>query len=428
MSLSTSDLAHLAAALVLLLAAAHGCGYLFRLFRQPVVLGEVMGGLILGPTLLGRLLPEWGQWVFSDNLPTVTVLGAIYQLGLLLLMFSSGAEIRTLFRKGEGKTVAFIIVTGTALPLLLGLWLLRFVDTAPYLGPARSEAAFGLVFAIGLAVTSIPVISRILYDLKLLETSFARIVLSAAVVEDILLYILLAIALSLVGHSDGSLFGVPGMLRLQGGSYAGLAYYTSVPLIFLVLSVFVGPVVYRWASGLRFNVLHQGNSIGHLLVILLVMAGLTAALGVTPMFGALMAGIVTSQAVEEPERPRRVIATFSFAFFIPIYFAMVGLKLDLVHFFSWRLFVLLLVFACTVKALSIYLGARLAGEERTSALNLAVAMNARGGPGIVLASLAYEAQIVNEGFYAILVMLSLVTSMFAGSWLDFAVRRGVEIH
>lgn len=426
MSVSTPDLAHLAAALTLLLAAAHGCGFLFRLLRQPVVLGEVMGGLFLGPTLFGRLLPDWQAWVFSDNPQTVTVLGAIYQLGLLLLMFSSGAEIRTLFQKGEGRAVALITLTGTTLPLFLGFLLLRFIDTAPYLGPARSEAAFALVFAIGLAVTSIPVISRILYDLRLLETSFARIVLSTAVVEDILLYILLAIALSLVGRGEGSLLGLPGMLRIQGTSYTGLAYYTSVPLIFLVLSVFVGPVVYRWASRLRYNVLSQGNPVGYLLVILLIMAGLTAFLGVTPMFGALMAGIVTSQAVEEPERPRRVIANFSFAFFIPIYFAMVGLKLDLIRSFPLGFFVPLLVFACTVKALSIYAGARLAGEPRTSAVNLAVAMNARGGPGIVLASLAYEAKIVNESFYAILVMLSLVTSLLAGSWLDFAVRRGVR--
>jgi Kef-type K+ transport system membrane component KefB len=427
MSLSTSDLAHLAAALILLLAAAHGCGFLFRLLRQPPVLGEVMGGLLLGPTLLKRVLPDLQTWIFSDNAPTVTVLGAIYQLGLLLLMFASGAEIRSLFRKGEGKAVALITVIGTTVPMLCGLLLLRFIDTAPYLGAARSEAAFGLVFAIGLAVTSIPVISRILHDLDLLETRFARIVLSTAVAEDILLYILLAIALALVGHGNGSLFGLPAMLRLQGASYAGLAYYTSVPLIFLVLSMLVGPIAYRWASGLRYNLLSKANSAGYLLIILLIMAVLTAALGVTPMFGALMAGIVTSQAAEEPDRPRRAIATFSFAFFIPIYFAIVGLKLDLVHAFPVRFFLPLLLFACAVKALSIFAAARLAGEPRTSAVNLAVAMNARGGPGIVLASLAYEAKIVNESFYAVLVMLSLVTSLLAGSWLDLAIRRGVAI-
>ena len=166
---------------------------------------------------------------------------------------------------------------------------------------------------------------------------------------------------------------------------------------------------------------------GYLLVVLLVMAGMATTLGVTPMFGALMAGIVTSQVIDDPERPRQVIARFSFAFFIPIYFAVVGLKLDLVRAFPVGFFVVFLVFACVVKALSIYAGARLAGETRPTAWNLAVAMNARGGPGIVLASLAYEARIINESFYAVLVMLSLVTSLLAGSWLDLAVRRGWQI-
>jgi K+:H+ antiporter len=427
MSLSTSDLAHLVTALVLLLAAAHGCGYLFRRLRQPPVLGEVLGGLLLGPTVFGRFLPEWQEWVFSDNPPTATVLGAIYQLGLLLLMFSSGAEVRTLFQKGEGKAVGLITLTGTTVPMLLGLVLLHFLDTGPYLGAAHSQTAFAFVFAIGIAVTSIPVISRILYDLKLLETAFARIVLSTAVVEDVLLYILVAIALSLVGHGEQAPFGVPGMLRLRGTSYAGVAYYTSVPLVFLLLSLLVGPIVYRWVSGLRYNLLSQGSSVGYLLVVLLVMAGMATTLGVTPMFGALMAGIVTSQVADDPERPRQVIARFSFAFFIPIYFAVVGLKLDLVHAFPAGFFVAFLVFACVVKALSVYAGARLAGERPADAWNLAVAMNARGGPGIVLASLAYEARIINESFYAVLVMLSLVTSLLAGSWLDFAIRRGWQI-
>jgi Kef-type K+ transport system membrane component KefB len=428
MGLSTSDLAHLVTALVLLLAAAHGCGHLFRHFRQPAVIGEVLGGLLLGPTVCGHFFPVWQKWIFSDSTSSATVLGAIYQLGLLLLMFSSGAEIRALFRKGEGKVVAWITVTGLALPFLLALWVLRFLDVAPYRGPVDSRAAFTIVFAIAVAVTSIPVISRILYDLKLLDTSFARIVLSAAVAEDVLLYILVTIALALAGHSHDSTFGLPGLLQLRGASYAGLAYYTSVPLAFLALSLFAGPIVYRWASSLRCNVVCQGSSIGYLLVILLVMAGMAASLGVTPMFGALMAGIVTSQTIDEPERPRQVIATFSFAFFIPIYFAIVGLKLDLIHSFPLPFFLLFLAFACTVKALSIYAGARLAGEPSGRAWNLAVAMNARGGPGIVLASLAFEAEIVSEGFYCVLVMLSLVTSLLAGSWLDLAVRRGWAIH
>ncbi len=437
--MSTADLAHLVAALILLLAAAHGGGYVFRRLRQPAVIGEVLGGLLLGPTVLGRFLPSWQHWVFAANAATATVLGAIFQLGLLLLMFSSGSEIRTLFQKGERRAVALITVTGTALPFVLGLWLLRFLDVTPFLGPAHSMGAFAWVFAIGLSVTSIPVISRILYDLGLLETPFARIVLSSAVVEDVLLYVLVAIALSQVGQAGSRPFGMPGLLDIVGTSHAGLAYYTVVPLLFLLLSLLVGPIAFRWGSSQSWNFLRQGSSIAHLLVILLVMTGLATALGVTPMFGALMAGIITGQAtgqatgpasgqgVEEPERPRQVIASFSFAFFIPAYFASVGLKLDLVHSFSLGFFLFFLVFACVVKAFSVYAGARLAGESAVSARNLAVAMNARGGPGIVLATLAIEANIISQSFYAALVMLSLVTSLLAGSWLDLVVRRGYKL-
>lgn len=427
MTLSASDLVHLIVALVLLLAAAHGGGYLFRAIRQPAVIGEVLGGVLLGPTVFGRLLPGWQTWVFADSEPTVIVLGALYQLGLLLLLFSSGAEIKTLFQKGEGKAVAFITATGTVLPFACGLVALRAVDTAPLLGSAHNDSAFALVFAIGVAVTSIPVISRILYDLQLLETSFARIVLSTAMAEDVLLYILVAIALSLVGRTAEHAFGVPSLLGLGGTSQLSLAYHTTAPVVFLLLGFFVGPIVYRWASSRRWNVLQRGSAIAYQLVVLLLMVGLATFLGVTPMFGALLAGIVTGRTIEEAERPRQVISTFSFAFFIPIYFAIVGLKLDLVRAFPPVFFILFLVFACAVKALSIYAGARLAGETPTSAGHLAVTMNARGGPGIVLGSLAYEAGIVSESFYTVLVMLALVTSLLAGSWLDLVVRRGWTI-
>ena len=103
---------------------------------------------------------------------------------------------------------------------------------------------------------------------------------------------------------------------------------------------------------------------------------------------------------------------------------MVGLRLDLAHHFEPLFFVFFLAFACLVKSASAYAGARLAGEEKAGARNLAVALNARGGPGIVLASVAFDAGIVDLGFYTTLVMLALVTSVLAGWWLEATLRRG----
>ena len=109
---------------------------------------------------------------------------------------------------------------------------------------------------------------------------------------------------------------------------------------------------------------------------------------------------------------------------MPIYFAIVGLQLDLIQHFDLGFFAWFLVFACVVKSASVYLGARLAGESPRGSRNLAVATNARGGPGIVLASVTFAAGIISEEFYAALVMLAIVTSMLAGTWLGHIVRAG----
>jgi len=107
-----------------------------------------------------------------------------------------------------------------------------------------------------------------------------------------------------------------------------------------------------------------------------------------------------------------------------VYFAIVGLRLDLLRDFEPLSFLAFTAFACIAKSASVYLGARIAREPRTSAINLAVALNARGGPGIVLASVAWDARIIDDGFYTTLVLLAVLTSLAAGSWLESVVRSG----
>jgi Kef-type K+ transport system membrane component KefB len=161
---------------------------------------------------------------------------------------------------------------------------------------------------------------------------------------------------------------------------------------------------------------------------MLVLSVACVVLGVIPLFGAFVAGIIAgTSSTESAIQAREGIKRFSFAFFVPIYFALVGLQLDLVHAFDVPFFVAFLVFATTVKAGSVYASARLAGETHAAGVNLAIAMNARGGPGIVLASVAFDARIVSRSFFACLVMLAVVTSLFAGAWLERVVRRGFPL-
>jgi Kef-type K+ transport system membrane component KefB len=423
MNLNASDLAHLLLALSFILSAAHGVGYIFRRFGQPPVIGEILGGLLLGPTGLGFAFPGFQKWLFSSNSAALTLLGAIYQLGLLLLMFCSGTEVRSSFRQGEKKTVGLITLIGTGIPFGFGLIFLRMMDADRLMGMEQNSTALLLVSAIAIAVTSIPVISRILLDLGIIDTDFSRIVLTVAVLEDIILYVILAVALAIAGGQHNPNFGLPRFLGIQGDSHAGLAYYVVAALLFFTASLWLGPQLFRRINSLRLNLLKRGNPVAHLLVFLIAMTGAVLFLGLPPMFGAFVSGIVVGTGNKDFVSEKETIKNFSFAFFIPIYFEIVGLKLDLIRHFDPVFFLAFLAFACAVKALSVYAGAMLSGESKPGSFNLAVALNARGGPGIVLASLAYDARIINDGFYVILVMLAIITSLLAGSWLSMVVRR-----
>jgi len=421
---TNEEIARLLLALALLLIFAHTFGLIFARFRQPRVIGEILGGLLLGPTALGAIAPDLQSAIFPATGAAHIALETVYQLGLLLLMFSAGAEIRSSFQKGERRTVAFIGVTGTALPFAAALLFLVVVDLGSFRGPAATDASFALVFGIAIAITSIPVISRIMLDLGILETSFARIVLAVAVLEDVLLYVLLAVALGLVSGATGDTFGLPSLLGIEPGSAANVAYHVVVTLALLGSCLWLGPQLFGRVFRFLRHTVKRGSAIAFELVFMLLLATASIFLGIVPLFGAFIAGIVVATAGRNATAAAENVKALSLAFFVPVYFAVVGLRLDLIHNLDLVFLAGFVAFACVVKCLSVYVGAWAAGERRSSALNLAVAMNARGGPGIVLASVAFDALIIDERFYAALVLLAVLTSLAAGSWLEHVVRSG----
>jgi Kef-type K+ transport system membrane component KefB len=172
--------------------------------------------------------------------------------------------------------------------------------------------------------------------------------------------------------------------------------------------------------GLRANVLARRSPVAFQLLWLLSLSAAALVLGLVPLYGAFAAGIAVAVADDSlaGQPDRNALTGVSFGFFIPIYFALIGIQLDLIHHFDPLFFGGFLVFACIAKAASVYLGARLSRENRFTSWSLAIAMNARGGPGIVLAATTYATGIINQTFFVSLVMLSVVTSLLAGSWLE----------
>jgi Kef-type K+ transport system membrane component KefB len=417
-SFADVDLARLLIALAVLLLAAHGFGALFKHFRQPPAIGEIIGGLVLGPTVLGFVSPNVEHWIFPKTGSSAAALGAVYQIGLLLLMFAAGAEMRRLLQRNAARTIGLIASFGLVVPFAAGLGLVAALGVGSFIGTDHNKTAVVLVFGMAVAVTSIPVISRIMHDAGLLGTRFSRIVLSVAVIEDIVLYVVLAVAVGLVVPAGSSAFGLPSALDLHGVTHNAV-YHTLVAVLFLGVAFTVGGRIYRALAGMRANPLRQRSPVALQLLWMLLLSAGALALGLVPLYGAFVAGITIAIAQNDEIVPESdAISGISFGFFIPIYFAIIGLQLDLIHHFDVLFFIGFLVFACVAKAASVYLGARLAREDKFMSASLAIAMNARGGPGIVLASTAYAAGIINETFFVSLVLLSIVTSLAAGSWLE----------
>src|ERR1700719_144280 len=198
--MSNSDLTSILLVLLLLVGLAQLLGYLFTRLRQPKVVGEILAGIVLGPALLGKV--RIGSVSFIDTTTHhATILNFVYWLGLLLLMFLSGAETRELFTREERREVSWLAIVGTGVPFLAGLAFGPWFAGPALAGPASTTISLLIILAVGVAVTSVPVISKIFADLHILNTRFARLVLGVAVLEDIVLWLALALATAMAGKA-----------------------------------------------------------------------------------------------------------------------------------------------------------------------------------------------------------------------------------
>jgi Kef-type K+ transport system membrane component KefB len=398
--------------LAILLTSAHLLGHLFTRLRQPRVIGEILAGILLGPFVLGRL--SLFNRILQLDLapePRKAALDLLYQLGLLLLMFLSGAETKALFQRHERKQIAWLASVGTVLPFFIMLGLASLLPLGWFMGERSNRTSLLLVMGIAVAVTSIPVISRIFFDLKILHTRFARLVLGVAVLEDIALWAVLAVATALAASS--------------GTPKRAIALHIAITLVYFALGLTLAPRATKRISKSRFNMLAENSPVTFTLLIVFGYVAVAGLLDVNLVFAAFLAGFAVSR--KRLGDALETISRFSFALFIPVYFALVGYRLIFGKSFSLALLLAFLAGACVLKLVSVALGARLAGFRGLDVVNLAVATNARGGPGIVLASVAYEAGIISAAFYTTLVLVAVLTSQAAGAWLEFILRRGLPL-
>ena len=407
-------------ALALFLGGVHGLGYLFERLRQPRLVGEILAGILLGPWVLKLIAPSIFHQLFNSFGTTQTILGFVYNLGLILLMFCSGSETRRLMAKENQRQIFTLIgvadVANFALVLSLGF--AGLLPLATLTGSTGQESAALLVLAIAVAVTSIPVISRIFWDLKIMRTRFVSLILGSAVIEDIALWAVLAVATAITKAG--------GAASTVTGSVAGHIFSTA---IYMVIAMFLAPQILKFLTKTRWNLLYKSSHVGWLAFILFVYCAIATIFDVSLVFAAFLAGFGIVGGINGTERerfrePLEAVAKVSFGIFIPIYFGMVGYKLVFGGGFSLALLVVFFLGSTLLSLATSGFAARLAGFKGLDIFNIALTTNARGGPGIVLASVAYDSGIINAAFYTTLVLTAVFTSQLAGAWLRYVLGKG----
>ena len=342
------------------------------------------------------------------------MLAIVYWFGLVLLMFTSGFELQRKFDKNDKKAIIWLVIGSTIFPLVFGWLAVSFFDLSKLIGTANNALALKLIIVVSIAVTSIPVLSKIFIDLNIIKTRFARIVLSTATIHDVILWVFVAVATALAAGAAISL--------------GTISTHVAISLILFAIALILAPRLIKFVDNLRLHLIPKNYESGFIIFILLVFVVIASYFDVNVVFGAFLAGIVVG-FIKNPkfQKVKVHVKEFSFALFVPIYFAIVGIKLDLIHHLDFMFAIGFFLFAFIAQGIGVIITSKLLGYGWKTATNLAMALNDRGGPGIVVATLSFDLGIINENFFVTLILLAIITSITAGSWLRYVLSKKWEL-
>jgi Kef-type K+ transport system membrane component KefB len=397
--------------LILIIAAARVGGWLLARAGQPQVVGEIAAGILLGPSAFGRLFPDVFQGVFPAEVkPVFDVLG---QLGLMFLMFLVGLEFDFAHLRRLGRAAGAVAIGGVAAPFAIGLLLGHLIYPSVDEGGALNAVAFTLFLATALSITAIPVLGRILIELKIHRTQVGLLTISAAAVDDALGWILLAAVSAIVRGQ----FQVSEVLRMLLLSLAFVAAMAGV----------LRPLARRWIPWSLARGEGQLGLISFSLVFLAVLgsAVLTNLIGIFSIFGPFVLGaaLCDQNAFKAAVTPK--LREFVTVFFLPIFFTYTGLGTDVRLIDSgwlWFLCVLVTLGACAGKMLGCGLAARWSGLPWRESGCVAILMNTRALMGLIAIHVGREMGAIPESVFCMLVFMALLTTFIASPLVRLLMR------
>lgn len=394
-----------------ILIAARLLGEICRKFKQPVVVGEILAGIIIGPSLLGSAFPDLFKETFLANPRAYGAFDGLANIGVIMLMFIAGTEVDLKQIRKQGKQAASISFMGIAFPFAIGFLCIWFFHDYIFDVHSNDRLIPALFFGTALSITALSVIVKILLDLDIIRTKIGGLVLTASMIDDFLGWILFSIIIQ--------------MMNSKGGE----ASFTSILMIlaFVAFMLTIGKWLVDKILGFAVKYLAVPSGVLTVAVCLCMLgAVLTEYLGIRGIFGAFLVGVAVGDSKHFSHHIQNLFHQFIINIIAPLFFASVGLRVNFVTSFDISVVAIILGIACVAKIVGAGIGSRMSGLNKNESMAIAFGMNARGSQEIVLGMIALQAGIIDEKIFVGLVVMTMVTILVAGPLMKFYLEKDLK--
>ncbi|MFT7364578.1 MAG: Kef-type K+ transport system membrane component KefB [Algoriphagus sp.] len=404
-TLNHKEVINLLLQLATMLIVARVFAEVARKFKQPAVVGEILAGIIIGPTIFGSLFPVAQEYLFNSHPMSNIALDGFVQIAVVLLLFIAGLEVELQVVWNQGKNALKIAIASMVLPIIAGFVLAYAFPE--FLGVnINDRIVASTFFGLAISITALAVVARILMDLNLFKTPTGLLIIAAAMIVDVLGWIVFSVILSLSESGSGGLGVWPTI---------GLTLFFT----FFMLTLGKG-LINKTLPWINKKLAWPGGLLSLSLASCFLAASFTEFIGIHAIFGAFIIGVALGDSEHLTEKAKEILHQFINNIFAPIFFLSIGLKVNFIEAFDPGIVGVVVIVGLLTKYWGAYIGGRFASLPRKKAMVVGFGLSTRGSMDIILGLIALENGLITEALFIGLVILALISSVSSGPLMGWA--------
>lgn len=383
-----------------------------RLIKLPVVMGEILIGIVLGPTILGNLSPHLYNSLFPLFGNVSIALDGITKISVVMMLFVAGLEVQMQLVIKQGKAAISTSLLGMIIPFAVGYFSAWFFPGF-FENQDKDKFLYSLFFGTAMSISALPVIARTLMDMNLFKTKIGMIIIASAMFDDLMGWLIFSLIMGMMGH---------------GNDLKSIAIDVASIIGFGLFMLTIGKkVIDKSLPMVQSKFSWPGGVLSLSLGLCFICGAFTESIGFHAVLGSFIAGIAIGDSVKLKPKARDIIHQFVTNVFAPLFFVSIGLKLNYFDHFSLSLVLAVIGIAILGKVVGATLGAKIGGFRWRESLAIGFGLNARGAMEIILGSLALSAGLINEKMFVALVIMAIITSLFSAPFIRLFVKNSEQL-